>query len=189
MPELVDIREAVAARAAADVAIADGMRAARQAGFTLQQIADAAGVTRQRVYQVLGATGRPAHEAALQARLDVLDARWSKFIDALAPMFTHPDGQREQLSRNQANGLAKRKHVRAHAAAAKRGLASSVGPVLRPTVAVEGRDFAETYALRFVEENASNPVVVKVVRELDEAAAIREKRTTRRDSRVSFLHD
>lgn len=126
----------------------------------------------------------------MEARLVELDARWDRFIDALKDRYMPSEAERrsEQAYRNAQNGRAKRQ-----AAGVTRSGATSGGSAwkstVRPTVTAEARRFAETFALRYLEENSAHPVCVKVIAELDEAAGLRETLTALRDSRVAFLHD
>lgn len=189
MSELVDVAAALQARTDAEGAFVASLRTARDAGNTLQAIADVCGMTRAGVLYLLRKHDGQGDEARMVARLAELDDRWERFIDGLAEAFTSPDAKREQLRRNAENGKARRKHARADAASAKRGFRGVARVALVPTVKSEGRRFAETYALSYVEKNPGHPVVARVLAELDEAAALREKLTTLHDARVPFLHD
>lgn len=58
-PELERVRVSAEDRRHALEAFEESLRVAARAGLTLQAIADAAGITRARVSQIVGVTGRP----------------------------------------------------------------------------------------------------------------------------------
>lgn len=60
MPDaLTQLHQARKRRDRAEGHLLVALREARKAGHTLQELADVVGCTRQRVYQLLGPTGRP----------------------------------------------------------------------------------------------------------------------------------
>ena len=148
---------------------------ARDAGETMQAIGDVLGMTRAGVLYLLKRDG--AHEPAVvtrkRRRLDELDERWNKLVDALEATMPHPDAQREQLYRNQINGKNKRKNARASAAARKRGFVGTTGIPMRPTVKNETRKTAEAQLIRLVEDHLDDPRFVGIVAELAEADTLR----------------
>lgn len=164
------IRTAVAESEAAKARFRAAIQAARQAGMGVPAIAEAAGVTRQRVYQILRET-QPEREK-LEARLANLDERWECWIDRLAPRV---DDRRYVAGyaavtrfQNTANGKS-----------VKRGR-GKVYKDVRPLI----RDLAESELLLVVEHRGDETVIealgetfnVDSVRlELDEAAALREQ--------------
>lgn len=182
------VRQAAAARRAADLAYLAALQAARDAGKSGAAIGEAAGTSRQNILKL---TTAPVvdHAAVMRERLDHLDSLWDVFVAELASaMFVHPDAQREQLRRNTENGKRKRKAARASVAARKRGFGPTrAGVALLPTVKSDGRRAAETYALAYIEENPLEPFSVEVRGQLDEAAALREQLSTLTDP--SWLHD
>lgn len=158
--------EAEEAKARLRAAIA----AARQAGLSVPAIAEAAGVTRQRVYQILRETS-PSLEA-LEARLADLDGRWECWIDRLAPRVE---------DRRYVAGYAAvtRFQNTANGKSVKRGR-GKVYKDVRPLI----RDLAESELLAVLEHRGDEAVIValgesfdvEAVRvEIDEAAALREK--------------
>lgn len=94
----------------------------------------------------------------------------------------------EQRYRNVQNARARRQAAGVTRAGTTSG-SSAWKSTVRPTVTVEARRFAETFALSYLEQNSAHPVCVKVLRELDEAAALREQLAAIVEARVSFLHD
>ncbi len=189
MPDPLDVvRSAAAAKRAAERTYLDALQAARDAGHTGAEIGAAAGTSRQNVLKL---TNAPVVDTLgpMRARLEELDARWEQFIDDLtASMFVDPDAQREQLRRNQENGKRKRKHARAVSAAGKRGFRPAAGALtLKRTVKSDARRAAETSILKYIEEHPLEPHCVKALRELDEAARLREQLTAATDP--VWLHD
>jgi hypothetical protein len=65
--------------------------------------------------------------------------------------------------------------LRGVASARGRGLGSVHGLNLIPTLRSDARRSTEAFAQRYVDEEASHPVLGKVIRELDESAALREQ--------------
>jgi hypothetical protein len=183
------VKRAEAAKRRAEEEFRASLLAAVESGIGYAQLATETGMSRQRVRQLATRAGVTSpRETAMRARRDELDARWERFVDELtAAYFVDPDAKREQLKRNQENGKRKRKYARAQSAARKRGLACRTVPALVPTVRSDARRAAETYALRLLDGNADHPVLGKAVRELDEAAALREKLLALEQARVPFL--
>ena len=175
---LDNLTAAHAAKLEAEAALVAAIRHARQNGETMQAIGDILGMTRAGVLYLLKRDG--AHEPAAvtrkRRRLDELDERWNKLVDALEATMPHPDAQREQLYRNQINGKNKRKNARASAAARKRGFTgTSVGIPMRPTVKNETRKTAEAQLIRLVQDHLDDPRFVGIVAELAEANALRSE--------------
>lgn len=170
---LDNLRAAHAAKQEAEAALVAAIRHARESGETMQAIGDVLGMTRAGVLYVL--KQHHAHEPAVitrkRKRLEELDARWNRLVDALVE--PHPDAKVEQLKRNQLNGKAKRKDARAIAAARKRGIPTSSGLSLRPTVATEARRAAEAKLLRLVEDHVDDPRFSGIVAELAESNTLR----------------
>ena len=122
------------------------------------------------------------------ARLEELDARWERFVDGLAEAFTSPAVKYETAKRNPERRQTLDNHARALKALKARGIPASVtGPRLKLTVKQEGRRDAEAFALRYLQENSAHPVCVKVIRELDEAEALRKTIESR--TQPAWLHD
>lgn len=188
MPDPLErVQDAARERERAASAFVQALQDARDAGYSGAAIAARAGVTRQRVLQL---TENPANtEAGMTRRLAELDARWDRLVDAIAPRFAHPDPRGEQARRNVKNGRAAKRYARSAKACESRGIPVGRPPVRIPTVAEETRNLAETYLLRFLENDATHPLLVNVRRELDEAASLREKLAALQDARVPWLHD
>jgi hypothetical protein len=159
-------------------------------GISNRAIAAACHLSHERVRQIVNAAKPAVDEARIEARLAELDARWDRFIDVLKDRYMPVESVRrsEQAFRNRENGRAKRQSSGTTRAGVASG-ASAWKSTVRPTVTVEARRFAETFALGYLEENGAHPVCVKVLGELDEAAALREQLAAVVDARVSFLHD
>ena len=163
---------------------------ASASGHSNREIAKACNLSHERVRQLVNAARQKVDEAKLVARLEELDARWDRFIDSLKDRYMPIESVRksEQAFRNGENARAARQasgRTRAGGLSGASGRKSRV----RPTVTVEARRFAESFALGFLEENGSHPVCVKVLGELDEAAVLREQVSAIVDARVPFLHD
>lgn len=183
------LASAHAARIEAEGAEQGALREARDAGATLQAIADVLGLTRAGVLHKLKQAGAhvPAKVSRAQKRLEVLDARWDKLVDTMAATMVHPDAQREQLRRNQQNGKQKRKNARAASAASKRGFAGTRGVPMIPTVSSETRRAAEAKLVRLVEDHVDDPRFAGIVAELAEAETLRSELAQRLEP--SWLHD
>lgn len=167
---LDNVRGAREALEAAKVALRDAVVSAVGSGERAVDVADAAGFTRQRVYQLVSEAG--ATEERMSARLAELDERWERWIDRLAPRV---DDRRYVAGyaavtrfQNAANGKS-----------VKRGRGKVYRDV-RPLI----RDLAESELLEVLEHRGDELVIealgegfdVQAVRlELDEAATLREK--------------
>lgn len=196
MTELDQVAAATRERDAIQDNWVASLRAAVAAGATFGQVAAAAGVTRQRVSQIVGPTGRKpgrrkpeADTDAMEARLAELDQRWDRFIDALAERYAHPDPKGEQAYRNRTNHRIKLAQSGKTRAGKNSGACSPFARMrVMPTVRDETRRFAETFALRYLEEHGAHLVCVQVIGELDEAAGLREQLTAMADARAGFAH-
>ena len=179
------IREAIERKREAEQAYRDAIVAARESGVSVQAIAAEAGITRSAVYQLLEGERRrrEGSEEAMAARLAELDARWDALVDSVAETFMPADPRAEQAIRNGQNAKAKR----TLAGVRKDGKPSgSIGKhrVVLPTVRREARNLAEAKILRMLEHRVDEPLVRRIVAEIDEAAALREQLTALRDTRV-----
>lgn len=157
---LARVRRAAEAKRRAELEYRSALQAARDAGHSAGDIAGPAGVTRQ---AVLKATSPPVASVQwrrkAEARLAELDSRWDSLVDALAATDRPPDQwmQRENAKRNGRRGKDARKGLRR-----------------RPSVLEEARAFAESKLLRTIRDHPQDPRVALVLRELDEAEAIRQ---------------
>jgi hypothetical protein len=160
---LARVKRAAEAKRRAELEYRSALQAARNAGHSAAEIAKSAGVTRQAARQaLLRLNVPPTHEPSretMEARLAELDSRWELLIDELAEVERPPDAymRRETAKRNGRRGKDARK-----------GLAS------RPTVGQETRSFAEAKLLSALRRNPNDARVVALVRELDEANALRQ---------------
>jgi len=154
-------RDAAIAKAHADfrTAVVDVHKAG---GISAQAIATAAGLTRQRVYQLL----EPS-DAELEAKIADVDARWSAAVERFAEQWKSPTYERVEQAKK--NGKARKR--------ARKGL----GPL--PTIASERLRYAETLMLQALDSEPDNPVFVDVRRQLadrDRLATKLERRADRR---------
>jgi hypothetical protein len=135
------------------------LQAARAAGHSAGEIAGPAGVTRQ---AVLKATTAPETSeqwrAKAETRLAELDARWEALVDTVAEGNRPPDSYIRQVNAKR-NG--------------RRGKDARKGLARRPSVLEEARAFSETQLLRTLRDHPQDPRIAVVLRELDEAHAIR----------------
>jgi transcriptional regulator with XRE-family HTH domain len=179
---LARVKRASEAKRRAEHEYRSALEAGREAGLSFADMAKAAGVSRQAARQMLAK--RPVtDEAAMTERLTELDARWDALVAAIAETFMPADPRAEQAIRNGTNAKAKR----TLAGVNRNGKASgSIGRhrVILPTVRQEARNLAEAKILRMLEHRGDEPLVQRIVGELDEAYALRQKLTALRDTRV-----
>jgi hypothetical protein len=138
------------------------MIAARSNGESVQAIATAAGLTRQRVYQLL----EPA-DAELEARIGDIQRRWDATVARYGEQWESPKLDRVMQAKK--NGVAKKR--------ARKGLARLA------TVAEERTAYAEKLLLAALDSEPDCPVFVSVRNELaewDRLAALLERRRDKR---------
>ncbi len=166
------LRDATEAADKAKAQVREAIVSARAAGESVPAIAEAAGLTRQRVYQIV-AEAKPAPDAAkLRARLEELDAKWEALVDKLAPR----QGDRRYRAGYPA---VTRAQNTANGKSVKRGRGR-----IYTDVTVQIRNRAESELLAVLQNRGDEPVVQAIVRDLDEAAALRKQLATLDDSGV-----
>lgn len=173
------------AKAQAEADYRDAILTAKDDGASVPEIAKAAGITRSAVYQILEGERkrRETDEARMAERLAELDRRWDTMIDQIAETFMPANPRAEQAIRNGHNARAKR----TLAGVRRDGRASgSVGRhrSILPTVRREARNLAESKVLRMLQDRPDEPLVQRIVAELDEAAALRQTLEALRDTRA-----
>jgi len=131
-------------------------------GMSASEIAAAAGLTRQRVYQLLEPT-----DAECEARIADIRGRWEATVARFAEGWKSQGWERVEQARR--NSKAKKR--------ARKGL----GPL--PTIASLRRGYAEELLLAAIDSQPDHPVFVRVRDELaewDRLAALLERRRDRR---------
>ena len=148
------------------------IREAVESGEKVTDVAKTTKYTRQRIYQIVGPKPKlePSRKA-MEARLAELDTRWELLVSELAEVERPPDAyiRRETAKRNGRRGKD-----------ARRGLPA------RATVAQETRSFAEAQLLNAIRKNPQDASVVILVRELDEANALRQSLEASYDSSLGI---
>ena len=142
---------------AAVVAAHDGGR-----GLSAREVAEAAGLTRQRVYQLLEPT-----DGEIAARIADIRGRWEATVERFAEGWKNQGWERVEQARR--NGKARKR--------ARKGLKPF------PTVADDRRAYAEKLLLAAIDRQPDHPVFVRVVDEFaewDRLAALLERRLDRR---------
>lgn len=162
MDAMDQVRRATKAREKADREFNAAIVAAHAGGGSYRKIAAECGLSFQRVAQIVAAAKpaevvEPAEPTVeqMRARLDVLDARWDKLVDGLVGKQTHED-KIEQARRN------KRKPGK-----------KARNPL--PLVSQERRVATEGQMLAELDRHPEDPVVRRIVGELAEADALRER--------------
>jgi hypothetical protein len=152
---LVDAVQAVtAAREGLNAAIV----AAVESGQKVTDVAEATGLSRQRIYQIVG--GKPrAKVSKPEARLAELDKRWEALVDQVAAVEAPPSEyvKRETAKRNGRRGIDKR-----------------AGRPAKLTIIQETRIVAERKLLHTLRDHPEDPAVVALLAEIREAEAIRQ---------------
>jgi hypothetical protein len=170
---LDSVRAAREAQDAARVAVTESILAAHAAGVKVAAIAEAAGVTRQRVYQVVAAAKPVLDAEGMQARLDELDEAWECLVDMLAPRLGRDDRRYNAgypaLTRvqNTANGKS-----------AKRGrgrVYTDVRPMLRNLAEAELLLVLEHRGDKLVIEALGDLDIDSILKDLAEAATLRDE--------------
>lgn len=138
---------------------------AYEQGEGASAIADAAGLSRQRVYQILEEEG--VREKRMRARLAELDARYDQLVDALAAGEGKP-GDYKRVTAIQ-NGMNRK--------LSRRGVGWD-------PVSVTLRNHAESKLLSVLEHRRHEPVVQRILAEIDEAALLRQKLTALDEARA-----
>lgn len=159
------VRGATAEADAAKARVRDAIVEAHAAGESAIAIAAAAGLTRQRVYQLVAEAS--AAETRDRARLAELDTRYERLVDKLAA----GEGRAGDYKRVTAlqNGQARK--------LARRG-------IVQPTVKQMLRSHAESKLLAVLDHRTDEPVVQGIRRDLDEAAALRKRFAALDDTRA-----
>lgn len=177
MTELVQVRRAAKAKARAEAtyraSLVQAVHDLEAAGdpSPYARVAEEAGVSRQAVRELVRRACPPVDNAtreenAMRERLEVLDATWERAIDRL----TDRPGYMKRVTAFQ-NARAKKLR--------RRGLAY-------PAVSVQMRDYAESCLLRVLEDLPDDPRVQRIVRDLDEAAALRKTLEAIDEARMGF---
>lgn len=175
--ELAEVKRAVEAKRSAE----EGYRASLAAAVARLQaagdkqpyatVANAAGVSRQAVRELVkrhaGDTDTTSDEARMRARLAELDAAYERAIDRM----TDRAGDYKRITAWQNAQAGKRR---------RKGL-----PPLTP-VSVQLRDYAESRALKVLEDFPDDPRVKRIIADLDEAATLRKTLQAIDDSRLAF---
>jgi len=157
-------RDAAIAKAHADFRAT--VRTVHADGLGVQAIATAAGLTRQRVYQLVEPT-----DAELEARIADIDRKWDTAVERFADQWRLQSWERVEQARR--NSKAKKR--------ARKGL----GPL--PTIASERRLFAETRMLEAIRSQPDHPVFVDVRRQLADRDALAAKLERRADRRSGIF--
>jgi SPP1 gp7 family putative phage head morphogenesis protein len=124
---------------------------------------------------------------AAAARLKEIDAKWDKFSDQLAPVFSNIRGEASFRTRENAKAALQEAGV---TRSGRRSGASGAKSTRRMTVKAELRQAGERAALQFLADHPDEPLVKHVVGLLDEAEALRDALEATRNAEVGFLgHD
>lgn len=143
------------------------IRAAVTSGEPAAAVARAAGISRQRVYQLV-ASGE-SRRTVVERRLSEIDGRYDELVDRIASGFTATDAKAITAARNAQAGKRARK-----------------GLGRLPTVKEEARRLAETQLLRVLSHRCDDPGIRRVQLELDEAALLREELDSLTDADRGF---
>lgn len=158
----------------------DAIIAAHEAGVRVADIAAAASLTRQRVYQLLDRAGtRSQRERQWAARLAELDRWYDAKLDEMGAAFLPSGARGEQARRNRINGRNDKN--------ATRGVVGrNRGSKRLPTVRAEARAVAEMRLAEVLERFPNDLLARRIEARLDERAMLRDRLTKRAEARAGL---